>query len=285
MPEASEERFGLVSGFADVMAAIGLLLVALAFVGMTARLPLVGLLVVPCCWWAANLFTKKRRLLTTSFVIFGAYALSIAMLVLGASALVLGRSPLLLRPNELPAIATVVIASATCLGCALYWRQFRLPVAYAAAAVAFVNVVVNLLRAIFPELSAGAVHAITGLTGPALFALAMAWDVTDIRRETVRSDVAFWLHIAAGFLIVKSGMGLLLGAPTGSAGWVPCSAPRTRSRAGGSPWPCSCSLRCSPSSRWSSIAGRCFRPGCSMSCPRSRRCLVAEPAKASCRPS
>jgi hypothetical protein len=40
-----------------------------------------------------------------------------------------------------------------------------------------------------------------------------------VRRETVRSDVAFWMHIAAGFLLVKGAMTLLLGTEGDAASW------------------------------------------------------------------
>jgi hypothetical protein len=63
------------------------------------------------------------------------------------------------------------------------------------------------------------VDLVTGLSGPILLVWAMWWDISDVRRETVRSDVAFWLHICAGFSIVKTSMTLLLGTNDNASGW------------------------------------------------------------------
>ena len=39
------------------------------------------------------------------------------------------------------------------------------------------------------------------LSGLGVFALAMRWDISDPKRETRRSDVAFWLHLLAAPMI------------------------------------------------------------------------------------
>jgi hypothetical protein len=78
---------------------------------------------------------------------------------------------------------------------------------------------VNLFRLLIPGMPDWGVDLVSGLAGPTLFAWAMWWDISDVRRETIRSDVAFWLHLAAGFTIVKSGMALLLGTQHASTGW------------------------------------------------------------------
>src|SRR5437868_9999160 len=70
-PSATEERFALISGFADVMAAVGILMVTItlaimigsAFPYACAAFPL-------ACWPAAKYFTEKRRMMLCSFIIF-----------------------------------------------------------------------------------------------------------------------------------------------------------------------------------------------------------------------
>jgi hypothetical protein len=49
-----------------------------------------------------------------------------------------------------------------------------------------------------------------------VFLLAMRWDSSDPRRETRRSDVAFWLHLLAAPMIVHP-IFTLLGLTTGEA--------------------------------------------------------------------
>jgi hypothetical protein len=53
--------------------------------------------------------------------------------------------------------------------------------------------------------------------GLAVFACAMWWDASDVRRETRRSDVAFWLHLLAAPMIVHP-VFTLLGLTEGGAG-------------------------------------------------------------------
>jgi hypothetical protein len=105
------------------------------------------------------------------------------------------------------------------MACYVWWRRFQLPIAFASFAVAVTNVGVNAVRALFPQLPSLGVDLVAFSCGPILFAWAMWWDMSDVRRETVRSDVAFWLHIAAGFQIVKGAMTLLLGTQGQAESW------------------------------------------------------------------
>src|SRR5947209_1983799 len=69
-PAATEERFGLVGGFADIMAAAGIAM--LAWTGIIIQviaLP-VGLVLPFLYWWGATYFTEKRKMMLTSIVLF-----------------------------------------------------------------------------------------------------------------------------------------------------------------------------------------------------------------------
>ena len=219
-PAATEERFAFISGFADVMAAVGIVMVIGTLIAMIGSVQPAACVLIPgACWWAATYFTAKRRLMLSSFVIFAAFALTSAMTALAVGALGQGLNPFALGSNEIAAAAYVFTAGVTTVACYAWWRRFQLPIAFAAFAVALVNVGMNGFRTLFPELSSAGVDLLAAICGPVLFAWAMWWDVSDVRRETVRSDVAFWLHIAAGFLMVKSAMTFLLGKEGGAEGW------------------------------------------------------------------
>ena len=218
-PGATEERFALVSGFADIMAAAGFAMVAWFAVVAMALFPPAAIAMPAACWWAARYFTGRRRMMLTSLVIFATFALSAAMGALAIALFVLGISPLKAAPGDIPHIWATMVASLTTLACWIYWRRFSLPLAFAAFAVAAINVAINLIRLLIPAMPALGVDIVSGLAGPLLFAWAMWWDVSDVRRETIRSDVAFWLHLAAGFQIAKSGMALILGPQTPQIGW------------------------------------------------------------------
>lgn len=218
-PGATEERFRLVSGFADVMAAIGIAMVAWAGIVLLALAPVVGIILPAAYWWGAAYFTERRRMMLTSFILFAGFALSAAMGALAVALLILGKSPLKASMTDTANIWAVMVATITTGACWLYWRRFELPVAYAAFAVALINIGVTILRLLLPDLPSLGVDLIGALVGPILLVWAMRWDISDVRRETIRSDVGFWLHICAGFSIVKSAMTLLLGTQQESTGW------------------------------------------------------------------
>jgi len=218
-PGATEERFALVSGFADIMAAAGILM--LAWVGVVVQviaLP-VGLAFPFIYWWGATYFTVKRRMMLTSFVLFAGFALSCALGALLIALSILHISPLKASMTDLANSWAILVAAIATGACWVYWRRFHFPVAYAAFAVALINIGVDAVRLVFPGMSSLGVDLVTGMDGPILFAWAMWWDISDIRRETVRSEIAFWLHICAGFSIVKTSMTLLLGTADSSVGW------------------------------------------------------------------
>ena len=218
-PGASEEKFAFISGFADVMAAVGILMVTITLmVILGSTLPIAWAAAPLVCWRAAIFFTEKRRLMLCSFVIFAVYAISCAGAVLTGALYATGSNPWT-HPDAAPAVAYVLVASATSVACYAWWRRFQLPIAYAAFAVATVNIGVTAVRAIMPGLPSLGVDLVSAVCGPIMFVWAMWWDVSDVRRETVRSDVAFWLHIAAGFLLVKGAMTLLLGVNGDAQSW------------------------------------------------------------------
>ena len=218
-PSATEERFAFVSGFADVMAAIGLVMVAVTLVVILGlAVPMLGFAFPPVAWVAARYFTETRRLMLCSVILFAVFAVSCAGAALAIGLYVNGlgtNTPY----NAIPPLVYVFTAAAATVACYAWWRRFQLPIAFAAFAVALVNIGVNAVRALFPELPNLGVDLVGATCGPVLFVWAMWWDMSDVRRETVRSDVAFWLHIAAGFQIVKGAMTLLLGTEGDAASW------------------------------------------------------------------
>jgi heme/copper-type cytochrome/quinol oxidase subunit 4 len=102
----------------------------------------------------------------------------------------------------------------------LYWRAYRFPPTFAAAIMLIAIVLINLLSDHFFLLRweqdfGGKAHNLAGIAtliiAVSTLISASWWDMTDIRRETERSQVAFWLHCCAGFLISRSLFSLLTG--------------------------------------------------------------------------
>ncbi|HWH17096.1 MAG TPA: hypothetical protein VNT77_01970, partial [Allosphingosinicella sp.] len=133
--------------------------------------------------------------------------------------LVLAIGEATLENNE-RAISLVAAASAAIAAGAawLHWRRFRVPITIAAGAAAAVGVALALIAyAVGPSENLQNILLGFGLLlGIGVFLFAMWWDASDPRRETRRSDVAFWLHLLAAPLIVHP-IFSLLGLTDGNA--------------------------------------------------------------------
>ena len=117
---------------------------------------------------------------------------------------------------SLAAAAAIAAAAAW-----LHWRRFKVPITVAAGVAALVgagprpdrsSAVVARRRA--SETGRRSVAAL--VLGIGVFLLAMRWDGSDPKRETRRSDVAFWLHLLAAPMIVHP-IFTLLGLTEGTA--------------------------------------------------------------------
>ena len=82
----------------------------------------------------------------------------------------------------------------------LHWRRFMVPITVAVGALALVAVAVGAITAFVPA-SQEALNPMLLIAGVLVFVFAMRWDMSDRERRTRRSDVAFWLHLAAAPLI------------------------------------------------------------------------------------
>jgi hypothetical protein len=191
-PLADDEGVRLIGGFNDIFVVIAccLLLNAVGIIGGLLAAPIGAAFVALTAWGLAEFFTRKRRMALPSIVL--AVAFVGAIIWSGVT-----------NTHLYSAIGarTVVAASLAVVGSWLYWWRFRVPVSVAAGAAAVSNLVlVVLLATVRGGQEWGTVVVL--FCGCAVFAAAMAWDRTDTRRETTRSDVAFWLHLLAAPMLV-----------------------------------------------------------------------------------
>jgi hypothetical protein len=159
-------------------------------------------------WLLAEYFTRKRRMALPSIVLLLVFAVS----VFAAVAEILDATPIRTLFFSFymgwPAFnAGLVTAAAAALH---YWR-FRVPITVAAGAAALVASVVALLYIFVPDLSHRQSAPLLLLCGLAVFALAMRFDLSDPKRRTRRTDIAFWLHMLAAPLIVHPLVSAVLG--------------------------------------------------------------------------
>jgi hypothetical protein len=235
MPAADEEHFRLLTGFNDIFVGIAatILLVAVGWIGQylgpkinfDGPSPLGPLFVAACAWGLAEFFTLKRRMALPSIILLLSFAGGTFFATWCAEVVVVGERNV--TPQGL--FALVAIASAVaCAATWAHWRRFKVPITVAVGAAALVALVVTIVASLLiggePDLISHAqwrniqslLEGTALLLGIGTFLFAMRWDASDRRRETRRSDVAFWLHLLAAPLIVHPVFSLL-GLTTGEA--------------------------------------------------------------------
>lgn len=204
-PMVDEEHFRLLTGFNDIFVSIAtiLLLVAVGWIGASlgggdaGSAVTGGAAVAAASWGLAEYFTRQRRMALPSILLLLTFIGGLAMALAG---IVGSYEPDVdIRGGG---VIAAVVALITAGGAWLHWRRFMVPITVAVGATALVATVIALaLAAMPPETAEQAASPVAFLAGLAMFAFAMRWDMSDTVRQTRRSDVAFWLHLAAAPLI------------------------------------------------------------------------------------
>jgi len=197
-PAADEEHFRLLTGFNDIFVAIALLLMltAAGWLGGQVDASGGGLLVAILSWGLAEYFTRRRRMALPSILLLLGFVGGVFLAAAGRVA----SSDLLFGPNMGYPLAGCAALAA--LAAWLHWRRFMVPITVAAGVGAAILTAAALLLALVPPLRLHGGMPLMLAGGLAAFTLAMWWDSSDPTRTTRRSDVAFWLHLAAAPLIV-----------------------------------------------------------------------------------
>lgn len=204
-PLADEEQFRLITSFNDIFVAIAgvLVLVGAGWLGGSIWPPLGGLAVAGSAWGMAEFFTRRRRMAFPSIVFFIAFVIGIYGFVTLAflkphSALEwFGSSP---SPKFLlsQAMGAALVVGASWL----HWRRFMVPIAVATGVAAIARFLFALIVWVaYPNVGWWTLYLVLA-GGLVIFFYAMRWDIEDRERKTRKSDVAFWLHLAASPMIV-----------------------------------------------------------------------------------
>ncbi|MBV8686980.1 MAG: hypothetical protein JOZ90_15445 [Alphaproteobacteria bacterium] len=222
-----EEHFRLITGFNDIFVSIAaaILLFAVAWIGDAVGpkiagegpSPFAGLLVAATAWGLGEFFTRKRRMALPSILLLLAFTGGVLMTAFVTIVLAVGESAF---ENNEQAIALAAAAAAAIAAGAtwLHWRRFRVPITVAVGAAAVVGIAIALIASAVGDTPAleNTLLASGLVLGLGVFLFAMRWDASDPRRETRRSDVAFWLHLLAAPMIVHP-IFALLGLTDGNA--------------------------------------------------------------------
>ncbi len=221
-PAVDEEHFRLITGFNDIFVGVAavLLLVAIAWIGteIPPRIegegpsPFSGFGVAAVAWGLAEFFTRRRRMALPSIILLLAFIGGVFATVGVTMVLTIGAERFD-GPGSENAGALVVAASAAIAAAAawVHWRRFRVPITVAVGAAALVAVVLALIGSAVGDIENldRILMSFALVLGIGVFLFAMWWDASDPRRETRRSDVAFWLHLLSAPLIVHPIFSLL----------------------------------------------------------------------------
>ncbi len=196
-PAVDEESFRLLTGFNDIFVAIAiaLLLTSIAWLGGWVKTGLGGLGVAVAAWALAEYFTRVRRMALPSIVLLLAFVGGVAGTMIGT--LVDINPDWSDRTNAMIGIGIGLVTAGAAW---LHWKRFMVPITVAAGAAALVGAAAALALSINPH-SQDLLFPVLFAGGLGTFALAMWWDGSDLTRTTRRSDVAFWLHLAAAPMI------------------------------------------------------------------------------------
>lgn len=198
------ESFRFLTGFNDIFVALACILLLAA---IPALLPPLAAAAVAAAasWGLAEYFTARRRMALPSILLLLAFVGSVFAFSLigltGGTHFALAMEQARMQGHTVAMFAPFMVSGlAGAAAAALHWRRFRVPITLAAGAAALAVGAVSLSAALF-QAERGILLA-AFLSGLAIFALAMRYDMSDRDRITRNTDIAFWLHLLAAPLIV-----------------------------------------------------------------------------------
>ena len=194
--DPDDEKLRLVTGFNDIFVTIGLVLFlgALTFLISSVNELLAAPAVAAASWALAEFFTRRRRLALPSIVLLVSFVVAVFLAVV---TVLDGRSLGDTAPGII--IAGAVFAA---LGAYAHWVRFHVPITVAAGVAALATMLLALCALVAPGFMENYLALVFLPLGLVVFALAMWFDSSDLKRQTRRTDIAFWLHLLAAPLIV-----------------------------------------------------------------------------------
>lgn len=213
---ADEENFRLVGSFNDIFVVI----ISLVVLGSVAALfSTIGgaatgaAAVAVTSWGLSEYYIRVRHMALPSIILLLAFSGSFAfsasifytVIVQGQAGTIDPRNISNFYPLPLFAL----------IGTLMHWFRFQVPITVALISASFAGLGLALLMLWVPEVKAYQL-LLFATAGAAIFIFAMIWDMSDTRRITRRSDVAFWLHLLAAPMIMHP-LFQMIGIVTGEA--------------------------------------------------------------------
>ena len=214
-----DEPFELFKGFNEIFIVIGLIILCTGWITMnsvalaadfgnykTHVMGAAGFGAV-FLWGVSEYFIRRRRMIGP------AIALSVMFAVNALAGFAAWRAqPFMIAQNDYSSLPIALAMSIVAL--ALYWWRFRVPFTMALMALGLFAVALILgadqagvpsgIADLFRLSAQGPFAWITLAVGLAVFAAAMAFDLSDPHRVTRRSAQGFWLHVVAAPALVNT---------------------------------------------------------------------------------
>lgn len=214
-----DEPFELFKGFNEIFIVVGLLILSFgwaSFVGIVYASQisnpqqfalLYGSVGAAALWLLSEYFVRRRRMVAPAIALSILFAINAALAMTAYFA-----QPFMVAQADYASLPwPFAVGTFTLL---IYWFRFRVP--FAMAMIAVGCFIVGILMAATSQgtpqnpsdlflLSAGGPFAwITLLLGLAVFAVAMAFDMSDPHRVTRRAANGFWFHVVAAPALVNT---------------------------------------------------------------------------------
>jgi hypothetical protein len=207
-----DEALRFVTSFADIFVSLGIALFfsSAAFLigrqigatGMWATLAVLA-------WIAAELFSRRLRLALPSIILLGLFSGSVFMATMKFTGELDPTAPLhWWHPTDhfgwfiVNATGIAVAGITTAALTSLHYLRFRVPITIAAMAAALIATLVGVVFWLAPDTATRLFNWLLLAAGIIIFFAAMRFDMSDLQRQTRRTDIAFWLHLLAAPLIV-----------------------------------------------------------------------------------
>ncbi|MEM7731145.1 MAG: hypothetical protein AAF311_18130, partial [Pseudomonadota bacterium] len=195
----NEDDLRFLRSFGDVFIGVGLILLALgtaAITGLVGGGPLfLGAAVA--AWAMAEWFGRRKR------AHFPTLITALAFLVFVQTGL-----------SGIASLGGIGAALITVAAMGLFYWRIRLPFCIALIAVSLIYLLFAVLNEVAPGLLRREFTAVMVMSGLAVFAAALLYDVRDLHRRTRFADNAFWLHLLAAPLIIHGLVGSAVASRT-----------------------------------------------------------------------
>ena len=214
-----DEPFELFKGFNEIFIITGLLILSIGWVGMVAaffseRIINIrdaafsyGLPTAIVIWLLAEYFIWRRRMVGPAIFLSILFAINAGITLISYFA-----EPFMVAQQDYSSIPLPLFLSTGAVF--LFWLRFRVPFAMAMIALSLFSTAMILAAIqrgtpespadLFLLSSEGPFAWITLGLGIAIFAAAMAFDMSDPHRVTQRSANGFWLHVVAAPALVST---------------------------------------------------------------------------------